>query len=128
MTNSPYIMIVDDDVFIRKLVEFNVNKAGYTSEVFKNGFAAFQAIQKRRPDCILLDVMMPVMDGFEFLDRFNDVFTDDNRPPVILLTARAQENDAQQARQKGVLHYITKPFVPAELIELIDTVLHPTDE
>lgn len=116
------IVLAEDESQIAKLVEFKLKKEGYQVTWKKNGEEALKAIKEEKPDLILLDVMMPVMDGYEVLrqvkedEQLRDI-------PVIMLTARAQERDVVKGIGSGAEDYITKPFHPAELLVRVKKIL-----
>ena len=116
------IVLAEDEPQIAKLVEFKLRKEGYQVTWKENGEEALEAIKREKPDLILLDVMMPVMDGYEFLRQVkeNEGLKD---IPVIMLTARAQERDVVKGIDSGVENYITKPFHPAELLARVKRIL-----
>ncbi|MBF4162827.1 response regulator transcription factor [Nocardioides acrostichi] len=108
------IVIADDDVDIRELVEFKLSSMGHEVTSVADGAAALRACQSARPDLVVLDVMMPGVSGLEALRalRGEPALAD---LPVILLTARAQESDVEMGFDSGADDYITKPFSPREL-------------
>jgi len=116
------IVLAEDEPQIARLVEFKLKKEGYQVVCKENGKEALEAIKADRPDLILLDVMMPVMDGYEVLRQIKE---DENlrNIPVIMLTARAQERDVVKGIDSGVEDYITKPFHPAELLARVKRIL-----
>ena len=103
-------------------VEFKLKKEGYQVTCKENGEEALKAIREEKPDLILLDVMMPVMDGYEVLRQVKE---DENLKniPVVMLTARAQERDVVKGIGSGAEDYITKPFHPAELLARVKRIL-----
>jgi two-component system alkaline phosphatase synthesis response regulator PhoP len=119
------ILIVDDDPIIRNLLEQILEPfADKGAELLTadNGLAAIETIKKEAPGLILLDVMMPKMNGFEVCNivknelKLNHVY-------IIMLTAKGQESDKQKARECGADLYIAKPFNIPELIKKVDEVL-----
>ena len=116
------ILLVEDEKNIILGVRTCLDAVGYNVEVAENGEIALEAIQKRKPDLILLDLVMPKFDGFEVLDSLkNDPATSDI--PVIVLTARAGEEDRQRALELGAEAYMTKPFRPQELWDVLKKFL-----
>ena len=109
------ITYVEDDQDIRAIAELALGTlAGYTLDLCENGKEAVETIPAFQPDLVLLDVMMPVMDGMETLKRLK------NTPeladiPVIFMTAKAQRHEVQAYKDKGAIDVITKPFDPMEL-------------
>jgi len=116
------IVLAEDEPQIARLVEFKLKKEGYQVICKGNGEEALAAIKTEKPDLILLDVMMPVMDGYEVLRRVKE---DENLKniPVVMLTARAQERDVVKGIDMGADDYITKPFHPAELLARVKRIL-----
>lgn len=116
------IVLAEDEPQIARLIEFKLKKEGYDVTWKENGEEALKAIKADKPDLILLDIMMPVMDGYEVLRRLKE---DENLTdiPVIMLTARAQEKDVVKGIDLGAEDYITKPFHPAELLARVKRIL-----
>ena len=116
------IVVADDDVDIRELVEFKLSTLGHEIVAVGDGAAAFEACQAQRPDLAVLDVMMPGTSGLDAirLIRADPALVD---LPVILLTARAQESDVETGFDSGADDYITKPFSPRELASRVETLL-----
>jgi len=116
------IVLAEDEPQIARLIEFKLKKEGYEVTWKENGEEALKAIKEDKPDLILLDVMMPVMDGYEVLRRVKE---DENLKsiPVVMLTARAQEKDVVKGIDLGAEDYITKPFHPAELLARVKRIL-----
>ncbi|MCW2765949.1 MAG: phoB [Nocardioides sp.] len=116
------ILVADDDVDIRELVEFKLSTLGHEVVVVADGAAAVDACRAQRPDLAVLDVMMPGVSGLEAIrviradPRLADL-------PVILLTARAQESDVETGFDSGADDYITKPFSPRELASRVEALL-----
>ena len=116
------ILVADDDVDIRELVEFKLSTLGHDVVSVADGAAAVEACQAQRPDLAVLDVMMPGVSGLDAIRaiRADPALTD---LPVILLTARAQESDVETGFDSGADDYITKPFSPRELAARVETLL-----
>jgi DNA-binding response OmpR family regulator len=116
------ILVADDDVDIRELVEFKLSTLGHDVVAVADGAAAIEACQARRPDLAVLDVMMPGVSG---LDAIRAIRADPSLAdlPVILLTARAQESDVETGFDSGADDYITKPFSPRELASRVQALL-----
>jgi two-component system, OmpR family, response regulator MtrA len=116
------ILVADDDVDIRELVEFKLSTLGHDIVAVSDGAAAIDACQQQRPDLAVLDVMMPGMSG---LDAVRVIRSDPSLSdlPVILLTARAQESDVESGFDSGADDYITKPFSPRELATRVQALL-----
>ncbi len=115
------ILAVDDEKHIVRLVQVNLERAGYEVVTANDGKEALQKVQDENPDLVVLDVMMPYMDGFEVLQnlRRNPATRD---IPVIMLTAKAQDADVFKGWQSGVDCYLTKPFNPMELLSFVKRI------
>ncbi len=112
------ILAVDDERHIVRLVQVNLERAGYQVVTAFDGREALEKVESEKPDLVILDVMMPYMDGFEVLQllRKNQATRE---LPVIMLTAKAQDADVFRGWQSGVDCYLTKPFNPMELISFV---------
>jgi two-component system alkaline phosphatase synthesis response regulator PhoP len=113
------ILVVDDKVSMRRLVQDYLEAEGFHVVTAENGRTALFAAQHEKPDLILLDIMMPEMDGYEFLRAYRK----EQDTPVILLTARLEETDKVAGLELGADDYITKPFGMRELVARIRAVL-----
>ena len=113
------ILVVDDDESIRGLVRDVLEVEGHEVDVAADGFAALRRLTVFRPDAVVLDVMMPGMDGYAVLSRIRSSEVD-NDVPVIMLTAAADDNHAWQAWSGGVDYFLAKPFDPSELLRYLD--------
>jgi DNA-binding response OmpR family regulator len=119
---QPLILIADDDPDILALVSFRLERAGYEVVQARNGEEAVQVALARRPDLAVLDVMMPRIDGYEATRRLRQ-HDETSRMPVILLTARVQEEDIARGFDAGADDYVKKPFSPQELGARVQAVL-----
>jgi DNA-binding response OmpR family regulator len=118
----PTILIADDDELLAALVQFKLEAAGHKVVVAVDGAAALAEVSRRRPDLIVLDAMMPVLTGSEVLARLKgDPAT--ASVPVIMLTARRAQDDVVSALRAGAADYLTKPFIPEELVARVETAL-----
>lgn len=113
------ILIVDDDPRMRRLLKLNLESAGYRVVAAEEGAAAVEAAELDPPDLVLLDVMMPGMDGFSCLQRIREF----SQVPVIFLTAKGEEADKVYGLDLGADDYLTKPFGPAELLARVRAAL-----
>jgi two-component system phosphate regulon response regulator PhoB len=119
------ILIVEDEQPIRNMVGFALGRAGFELREAADAEQAYAEINRQRPELILMDWMLPGISGLEIVRRLQrDANTQDI--PVIMLTARAEENDKINGFNAGVDDYISKPFSPAELIVRIQAVLRRT--
>ncbi len=126
MPNTRKILVVDDERQIVKLVEINLKKHGYEVLCAYDGVEALEKVDSEKPDMIVLDVMMPRMNGFDVLKRLQ-ANPDTERIPVIMLTAKAQDADIFQGWQAGVSSYLTKPFNPRELLTFVERIFESLD-
>jgi DNA-binding response OmpR family regulator len=116
------ILVVDDEVNIVRLIQVNLERAGYQVETANNGVQALEKIRANRPHLLVSDVMMPEMDGFELLSNIRrDNALEDL--PVIMLTAKASDKDVMAGYSRGADMYLTKPFNPAELLSFVKRIL-----
>jgi len=113
------ILVVDDKSNVRTLVREYLTEAGFRVVTAENGQNAFYAARQEKPDLILLDIMMPEMDGFEFIRAYRK----ESDTPVILLTAKTEESDKVVGLELGADDYVTKPFGMRELVARIRSVL-----
>lgn len=109
------IMVVDDEAYIVELVKFNLEKEGYQVVVASDGLGALEMVQVERPDLILLDIMLPNMDGLEVCRTLKQ------NPmlysiPIIMLTAKGEEIDTVLGLEMGADDYVKKPFSPREMV------------
>src|SRR4051812_18971269 len=115
---TKHILAVDDEVNIRRLVEVNLQRHGYRVSTASDGVEALEKISAEQPDMVVLDVMMPRMDGVEVLRRLKaDPAT--HEIPVVMLTAKAQDADLLKGWQMGTEMYLTKPFNPMQLLTFV---------
>jgi len=120
--NKKTILIVEDDEDIQQLVGYNLIKAGFLVEYGDSGEQALEKIKRQLPDLILLDLMLPGMDGTE-LCRVLRSDSKTNQIPIIMLTAKGEESDIISGLDHGADDYMTKPFSPKILISRIKAVL-----
>jgi DNA-binding response OmpR family regulator len=113
------ILVVDDRANVRLLLEEFLSGQGFLVVTSSNGEDALELARRARPDLILLDIMMPKMDGYEFLTRYRQEY----RTPVIIITAKEDEADAVRGLDLGADDYIIKPFRMRELASRIRAVL-----
>ena len=116
------VLIIDDDSFVREILAFKLEQAGYEVHAEADGEAGLAAAQELAPDIVLLDWMMPRLTGLEVCRRLREM-PETRDVAVILLTAKAQENDLQRGFAAGADDYMVKPFSPPELSSRIQAVL-----
>ena len=113
------VLVVDDDPSVRRLVCDVLQAYGYSTVDASDGFSALRMVQSEQPDCVVLDVMMPGLDGHAVLTRIRE--SDGGRDlPVVMLTAAADDAQAWQAWSEGVDYFLAKPFDPDELLHFLD--------
>jgi CheY-like chemotaxis protein len=120
----PSILVVDDDPSVRRLVTDVLETEGYDVQAVDDGYAALARVDCLAPDCIILDVMMPGLDGHAVLDQIRTRATQ-NHVPVVMLTANAGDEQAWQAWSEGVDYFMTKPFEPDELLRYLSYLFAP---
>ncbi|HET9015199.1 MAG TPA: response regulator transcription factor [Thermomicrobiaceae bacterium] len=113
------ILVADDDAPILRLVRTKLQADGYSVVTAMNGQEAIDVFEKERPDIVILDLMMPVVDGFEAMQRIRGL----SNVPVIMLTARSGQSDKIRGLDLGADDYVTKPFSPDELSARVSAVL-----
>lgn len=116
------ILAVDDEQRMVRFIQLNLEQDGFEVVTAYNGKEALEQVRTQLPDLILLDVMMPDINGFDVLKKIREV----NSVPVIMLTAKGEEDDRIQGLELGADDYITKPFSPRELVSRIRAVLRRT--
>jgi len=123
---SPRVLVVDDEAPIRLLCRVNLELEGYGVLEAADGQSALEAVRRERPDVILLDVMMPGLDGWRVAEELLD--DPATAPiPIVFLTARAELRDRARGIDLGGVDYITKPFNPVELAPLVRDLLERVD-
>ncbi len=126
-SDSPKILIVDDEIDILELIEFNLSKEGYQVFTANNGYDAISEAKKVRPDLIILDVMMPKMDGIEACRQLR-ALPDFKTTFIIFLTARNEEYSEIAGFNSGADDYIAKPIKPRALVSRIDAILRRNNQ
>ena len=121
------ILAVDDEKHIVRLVQINLQKEGYEVITASHGQEALDRIAADKPDLVIMDVMMPQMDGFEALKTLKSQPETVNLP-VIMLTAKAQDADVFEGWKSGADLYLTKPFNPSELMSFVKRILQDRDK
>jgi two-component system OmpR family response regulator len=121
--HEPYVLAVDDEEHITELIAMALGFQGFEVERAASGRQALAAVERRRPDLIVLDVMLPDLDGFEVARRLRQGEGAGNRVPIIFLTARDTTQDKVEGLRLGSDDYVTKPFSIEELIERVKAVL-----
>jgi two-component system alkaline phosphatase synthesis response regulator PhoP len=122
MSHKPTILVVDDDAFIRRPLEFILRKEGFDPVTAADGDECMDQLAAHRPDLIIMDVMMPGTDGFELCatikrsTRYSEI-------PVLLLSARGRDHDRNRGLRSGAAAFMTKPYSPSELLTRVREML-----
>ena len=116
------ILVVDDEVYILHILEFSLGAEGFQVITANNGELAVEKAIVEQPDLIVLDVMMPVLDGYETCRRLKRQ-AETKEIPVILLTAKGRDADKRLGYEVGAIDYIIKPFSPSRLIGRIEEIV-----
>ncbi len=119
------VLVVDDEPTIAEVVSRYLERAGYRTRVAADGAQALAEVANQRPDLVVLDLMLPGIDGLEVMRRLRDQGRD--RIATILLTAKGEESDRVVGLRLGADDYVVKPFSPAELVARVDAVLRRVD-
>jgi DNA-binding response OmpR family regulator len=119
------VLVVDDEPTIAEVVSRYLVRAGYETRIARDGLEAIEQVAARRPDLVVLDLMLPGIDGLEVMRRIRD--QDRSRVAVILLTAKGVESDRVIGLRLGADDYVVKPFSPLELVARVDAVLRRMD-
>jgi len=117
--SHPLILVVDDEPRMIRFIRMNLELEGYRVIKASNGLEALEQVRDQLPDLVIMDVMMPELDGFETLELLREVST----VPIIMLTVKADEQDKVRGLKLGADDYVTKPFSPRELISRVHAVL-----
>jgi len=118
------ILVVDDEERMSRFIRLNLEHDGFQVLEANRGLKAINLIRERMPDLVLLDVMMPDLDGFEVLQLIRESY----QVPVIMLTAKGEEDDKVKGLELGADDYVTKPFSPRELVSRVRAVLRRNDQ
>jgi CheY-like chemotaxis protein len=120
---SKHILIVDDEPQVRRLLELSLEQAGYKVSTAEDGQQALEQVAKHKPDLVIMDSFMPVMDGLEALKRLkNNVAT--AAIPVVMLTANDCPNEMAKSWESGTDLFLSKPILTSELLDYIQTIFN----
>ncbi len=122
MSEKQKIMVVDDNPDLVEIVRSILSSKGYSVQSAYGGEELFSRLEEQRPDLILLDIMMPKMDGFDVLSRLRSS-AKTSAIPVILLSGKSRFNDVLKGYGMGTDYYISKPFTPTQLLNGVELVL-----
>ena len=116
------ILICDDDPVILRLLQVNLELEGYEVLQAHHGEEALEIASAELPDLIILDIMMPKLDGYQTAERLKS--QDDTKEiPVVFVSAKAQQSDIEKGKSYGVADYLTKPFDPTDLLEIVERLV-----
>ncbi|MBN2171701.1 MAG: response regulator [Candidatus Krumholzibacteriota bacterium] len=116
------VLVVDDEVYILHILDFSLGAEGYEVITAADGEQAIEKAVAEKPDLIVLDVMMPRLDGYETCRRLKEM-PETKHIPVLLLTAKGRDVDRKKGFEMGANDYITKPFSPNKLITRVQEIL-----
>ena len=119
---KPRILVVEDDPDLRRILKLQLESHNYEVREAENGAEGFQAIQTEVPDCVILDLMMPVMDGFGFLKRVRSIM-DTREVPILILTASEDERSRIRGFQYQANAYMSKPYDLEELTAQVEQLM-----
>jgi len=120
LKGRPRVLIVDDEPDILLMLRVNFETEGYETIFASDGATALKRIAEDKPDVVLLDIMMPIMDGWGVLEGCQSL---EHRPAIIVLSAKAGHDDIERAHSLGAYEYVTKPFDPEQLVEIVGEAL-----
>ena len=114
---APSILIVDDEPQVVWMLQFSLEAEGYRTYSARDGRLALAEMRERKPDVVLLDIMMPIMDGWSVLEEMRQMAG--HRPRVVVLSARSSMRDRAKASELGADHFMAKPFNMDDLLSLV---------
>ena len=120
--SAPRIAVVEDEMALVEVLQYNLERSGFATDVYTRGDTAWEGLRQRPPDLILLDIMLPGMDGLELARQLKRE-EDTTHIPILILTARSEEVDRIVGLELGADDYISKPFSPREVVLRIKAVL-----
>jgi DNA-binding response OmpR family regulator len=121
------ILVIEDDVATARLMKLQLGRQGFSVQIASNGFQGLKMVQTEPPDLILLDLMLPGMDGYEILNRLRAESPTANTP-VVIVSAKSRTADKQVAAKIGATAYLTKPYLPEELVSLVQSLINEEQE
>jgi DNA-binding response OmpR family regulator len=116
------ILVVDDEVYIVHILDFSLRMEGYEVVTALDGEQALEKVESEHPDLVVLDIMMPKLDGYDTCKRLK-ANAETRDIPIILLSAKGRNVDQRMGFEAGANDYITKPFSPRKLVEKINSML-----
>jgi two-component system, OmpR family, phosphate regulon response regulator PhoB len=121
----PQVLVVEDDAPIASMIADELEDHGYAVQVAPDGQQALQRVARRRPDAIVLDLMLPVLHGWEFVERYRE-HTNGEEIPIVVVSAAGAVPRSMEAL--GVRHFVPKPFAPERLAACVDEVVQRRSE
>lgn len=118
---STSVLVVDDEPQVVWMLQFSLEAEGYQTLTARDGRSAMEEVREHRPSLVLLDIMMPVMDGWAFLEHLQELPRDE-RPRVIVVSARSSLRDKAKAAELGAVAYVVKPFNVDDLLSVLHDV------
>ena len=118
------VILIEDERNIIEAISFILSRDGWEVKTHSNGHDAVAAVRDRRPDLVILDVLLPGKSGFDILQEIRDD-AELGATPVLMLTARGQQKDREMAERAGASRYMTKPFSNAEVLEAVRDLVGP---
>jgi DNA-binding response OmpR family regulator len=118
------VIVIEDERNIIEAISFILSRDGWDVATHSNGHDAIDAVRARRPDIVVLDVMLPGKSGFDILQEIRED-ADLSETPVLMLTARGQDKDREMAERAGASAYMTKPFSNAEVLDALHSLVSP---
>jgi len=122
-TTKNKILVVDDEPDISKLIQFTLERRGFEVILASDGQTAIDIAKKELPDLILLDVIMPVINGYEVCRQLRDI-PETKKIPIIMLSGKTQKTEVEKGIELGAHSYICKPFSPKEFANVVEDVLY----
>lgn len=116
------ILVADDDPVILRLIQVNLELEGYQVLTASDGEEAVDSATAEHPDLVILDIMMPRLDGYQACERLKSAEATKDIP-IVFLSAKAQQSDIEKGQTYGVEAYLTKPFDPTELLDVVERVI-----
>ncbi len=124
---AKHVLVIEDEPNIIEAISFILSRDGWTVHTHSNGVTAVEAVCTRKPDVLILDVMLPGKSGYDILRELRDL-PETRDLPILMLTARGQTRDRELAERAGVSRFMTKPFSNAEVLEAVRAMVDPVGD
>ena len=124
--SPPTVLVVDDEPQVAWMLQFSLEAEGYRTFTARDGRAALEAVREHRPHLMLLDIMMPIMDGWGVLEQLNRM-PEADRPRVIVVSARTSARDRDRAQELGANAFVSKPFDIDHMLQTVASLLGSGD-